>query len=87
MLARAAVSGLLAAMFAAPGSLFACAACYGKADGPMAQAMNWGIFSLLAVIVMVLVGVAAFFVFLVKRAAKLAAAQPAGEVAEAVGRI
>ncbi len=46
----------------------ACAACYGKSDAPMAKGMNWGIFSLLAVVGMVLGGVTAFFVFLARRA-------------------
>jgi hypothetical protein len=35
----------------------------------MAKGMNWGIFSLLAVIVMVLGGIAAFFIYLARRAA------------------
>jgi hypothetical protein len=39
----------------------------------MARGMNWGIFSLLGVIVLVLGGVAAFFVYLARRAASLAA--------------
>ena len=30
-------------------SVHACAMCYGKSDSPLAAAMNWGIFSLLAV--------------------------------------
>jgi hypothetical protein len=38
----------------------------------MARGMNWGIFSLLGVIVLVLVGIAAFFVHLAKRSAALA---------------
>lgn len=59
--------------FLAPVSAFACAACYGQSDAPMAQGMNWGILSLLAVIVCMLAGVAGFFVFLAKRAAKLPA--------------
>ncbi len=39
----------------------------------MAKGMNWGIFSLLAVVVVVLGGFAAFFVFLARRAASFAA--------------
>jgi len=41
----------------------------------MAAGMNWGIMSLLGVIVFVLGGVAGFFVFLARRSVKLAAAQ------------
>jgi heme/copper-type cytochrome/quinol oxidase subunit 2 len=41
----------------------------------MAKGMNWGIFSLLAVVVVVLGGVAAFFVYLARRAS----AQPLPE--------
>ena len=48
----------------------------------MAAGMNWGIFSLLAVIVTVLGGIAAFFVFLARRAAKLAAAPAAKRLLE-----
>ncbi len=41
-----------------PDAAFACAACYGNSDSPLAQGMNWGIFSLLAVVGCVLSGVA-----------------------------
>ena len=46
------IATLLAAL--APSSSFACAACYGKSDSPLASGMNWGIFTLLGVIVPVL---------------------------------
>jgi heme/copper-type cytochrome/quinol oxidase subunit 2 len=52
-----------------PQVLLACAACYGQDSGPMARGMNWGIFSLLAVIVCVLIGVAGFFIYLANRTA------------------
>ena len=52
-----------------PGSLMACAACYGQSDSPMAQGMNWGIFSLLAVIVSVLGSIGGFFIFLARKSA------------------
>jgi hypothetical protein len=64
-----AVFAALALTFLLPGSLWACAACYGQSDSPMAQGMNWGIFSLLAVVVLVLGATAAFFVYLARRAA------------------
>jgi hypothetical protein len=63
----------LLALVLRPGSLLACAACYGASDSPMAQGMNWGIFSLLAVVALVLGAVAAFFVYLARRSAALAA--------------
>jgi len=56
-------------MIAAPPELLACAACYGKSDSALAQGMNWGILSLLAVVGFVLSGIASFFVYLAKRAA------------------
>ncbi len=55
----------------------ACAACYGKSDSPLAEGMNWGIFSLLGVVVTVLGGIACCGVFLVKRAAAHAASASA----------
>ena len=52
-----------------PASLFACAACYGASDSPMAKGMNWGIFSLLGMVTVVLGCIATFFVFIGKRSA------------------
>ena len=60
---------LLLAFFALANHAAACAACFGKSDGKQAESMNWGIFSLLAVVVFVLGGIAAFFIFLARRAA------------------
>ena len=66
------VAGALVAMALHPSSLFACAACYGASDSPMAKGMNWGILSLLGVVVMVLGSLASFFVFIGKKAAAAA---------------
>lgn len=57
---------------AVPRSAEACAACFGRSDSPMAQGMNMGIFSLLLIIVSVLLSIAAFFVYILRRAARLA---------------
>ena len=46
----------------APSPLFACAACYGKSDSPLASGMNWGIFTLMGVILTVLTCITLFFV-------------------------
>ena len=68
-------------MAGAPQSVLACATCFGKSDSDLAKAMNWGILSLLAVVVFVLGGIAAFFIYLARRAAKNAgAATPAAEI-------
>jgi hypothetical protein len=48
-------------------SAMACATCFGASDSPMAQGMNWGIFTLLIVVGSVLAGIAGFFVFLAYR--------------------
>jgi hypothetical protein len=56
-----------------PSPLLACAACYGKSDSPLASAMNWGIFTLMAVIVTVLATIATFFFFIIRKEAALAA--------------
>ena len=52
---------------------FACAACYGASDSPMAQGMNWGILVLLGFIGTVLTGVVAFFVHVGRNSAKISA--------------
>ena len=64
----------LFASLAAPRPLLACAACFGKSDANLARGMNWGILSLLFVVLFVLGGIATFFVYLGKRAQ---AARPA----------
>ena len=70
----------------APSPLFACAACYGRSDSPLASGMNWGIFTLMGVVVTVLVSFAGFFIFLIRRetahvrAAAAAAEQNLSEV-------
>ncbi|HEX3626501.1 MAG TPA: hypothetical protein VH280_13885 [Verrucomicrobiae bacterium] len=52
-----------------PTPLFACAACYGRSGDPLAHGMNWGILTLLAVLVTMLASIATFFYFLVRREA------------------
>ena len=69
------LSAPLALVLLAPRSAWACAACYGQSDSAMAAGMNWGILSLLGIIVFVLGGVAGFFVFLARRTVKMAATQ------------
>jgi hypothetical protein len=56
-----------------PQVLLACAACAGQSDSKMAQGMNWGIFSLLGIIVVVLGTITAFFIYLARRSALAAA--------------
>jgi hypothetical protein len=71
-------AGLTLATAMQPGPVLACAACYGASDSPLAAGMNWGIFSLLAVVVAVLGSIAAFFVFLARKAAAVSAASAPG---------
>jgi hypothetical protein len=52
-----------------PSPLFACAACYGKSSAPLAQGMNWGIFTLLGIVALMLSSIATFFFFLIRREA------------------
>ena len=49
------------------GVFFACAACYGKSDSALASGMNWGIFTLLGVVLTVLTCIALFFVHIVRK--------------------
>jgi hypothetical protein len=50
-----------------PAPLLACVSCYGRSDSPLAVGMNWGIFTLLAVIVGVLATFAGFFIYIIRR--------------------
>ena len=72
-------AGALGALALHPATLFACAACYGASDSAMARGMNWGIFSLLGVVAVVLGSVATFFVFIGKKAAAAANEQSAAD--------
>ena len=67
------VAGVMAGTAALPASVQACAACFGKSDDALARGMNMGIFALLIVVLSVLVGLASFFIFLARRAARVGA--------------
>ena len=77
------ISVLVGIAAASPARLFACAACFGQSDSAMAAGMNWGILSLLGMIVVVLGGVAGFFVFLARRSASVGPLQPSVALAPA----
>ena len=63
------------AVIACPSSVTACAVCVGAPDDPMTKGMQWGIASLLFILVPVLGGVGSFFVFLSRRGREYAALQ------------
>jgi hypothetical protein len=63
------VWGVLLGWIVQPASVWACTACYGQSDSPMARGLNWGIFTLLAVVVGVLGTFASFFVYLSRKSA------------------
>lgn len=63
---------LLSLLCFAPVQASACSACFGQSDSSMARGMTFGIFTLLAVVVVTLAGIASFFVYLAHRADALA---------------
>jgi hypothetical protein len=66
---------LFAAAALTPAKLLACAACYGaNIDAPMADGMNWGIFTLLAVVGTVLAAFLTFLIYLIRKSEALEAA-------------
>ena len=80
-LIRCALAVLATVLPLLPASASACASCFGKSDSPMAHGMNAGIFTLLFVIGSVLLSVAIFFLYLLRRAARLSKAASAAEAA------
>jgi hypothetical protein len=69
-----AVFKISALLLALPVKTLACAACYGaQVDSSMTEGMNWGIFTLLGVIVPVLGGFLAFFIYLIRKSEAMAA--------------
>ena len=67
-LSKTALAAVLAGCIM-PTQLFACAACYGQSSAPLAYGMNWGIFTLMGVLVLMLSSIATFFFFLIRREA------------------
>jgi len=65
------------AVLSLPARSFACAACYGQSDSPLAEGMNWGILSLLAVVLFIWAGIGAAVIHLARRAARVAREQTA----------
>ena len=65
---RCIVALLTALILAVPRAALACPVCFGQSDAPMAQGVNMGVYFLLGVVVAVLAGFAAFFVYLARRA-------------------
>lgn len=60
---------------AAPRAALACPVCFGQSDAPMAIATNAGIWLMLGVVAVMLGGFASFFVYLIRRANRLAEAE------------
>jgi uncharacterized membrane protein len=58
---------------AVPRPALACPVCFGNSDAPMAIATNAGILFMLGVVGAVLCGFASFFIYLIRRANRLAA--------------
>lgn len=50
----------------------ACATCFGQSDSKLADGMSWGILTLIAVAYSVLIGIAAFFGYLIFRSNRMA---------------
>ena len=80
------LTGLVVTLALHPHWLVACAACTGQSDSAMAKGMNLGILSLLAVVGVVLGGVASFFVYLGKKSATVAAASVAAPPVDSTNR-
>ena len=78
---RVCAATLLLTLLLCPQHASACAACYGQTDSPLAKGLIWGVFALIAVVVPLLVGIAAFFIYIAKRSA-LAAAEPIAQPSE-----
>lgn len=63
-------SWLIAAL---PRPALACPVCFGNSDAPMAVATNTGIFFMLGIVAVMLTAFASFFIYLIRRANRLAA--------------
>jgi Na+-transporting NADH:ubiquinone oxidoreductase subunit NqrD len=62
-------------LLTAPRLALACPVCFGQSDSPMAVATNAGIWVMLGFVGMLLTGFASFFIYLMRRAKRLAASE------------
>ena len=62
----------LALLLGVPRVALACPVCFGNSDAPMAVATNNGVLFMIGVVVAVLVAFASFFIYLIRRANRLA---------------
>ena len=60
-------------LLAAPRAALACPVCFGNSDAPMAIATNMGIIAMLAVVAGMVGAFATFFIYLNRRAKRVAA--------------
>ena len=56
------------ALLAAPRVALACPVCFGQSDSPLARGVNMGVLFMLGTITAVLIGFAAFMIYLARRA-------------------
>ena len=56
------------ALIAAPRVALACPVCFGQSDSPLAKGVNMGVLFMLGTITTVLIGFAAFMIYLARRA-------------------
>jgi heme/copper-type cytochrome/quinol oxidase subunit 2 len=66
---------VLFVLVALPGSAYACGSCYGAADSPATNGMNFAILSMIGVTGGVLAAMTSFFLYLRKRARLYLAAE------------
>ena len=61
------------ALVLAPRAALACPVCFGNSDAPMAKATNSGIIFMLVIVGVMLTAFASFFIYLIRRANRVAA--------------
>ena len=66
------VLAALSACLALPRVALACPVCFGNSDAPMAIATNTGVIFMLGIVVVVLAAFASFFIYLIRRANRVA---------------
>ena len=74
---------LAAALLLAPGAAHACSVCFGNGDSKLSQGMLAGVLVLLLVVLSVLGGFVALFIFLARKAAAAAALENASTESKA----
>lgn len=77
------LQSLIVGLCFAPVPASACSVCFGDPESQIAKGASWSVIALLGIVMIVLTGFAAFFVFIARRAREMGPLSPPANAPEA----